>query len=126
MTATSVTSVCTAPPALLVCVNRTATFHRRLSAAGIFCINLLGSPHAQISQAFAGELNGAARFERGNWTLARGLPYLVDAQASLFCKTQTVTHFGTHGVFIGRVEEVRFGKDAAPLIYQDGHYVTTS
>jgi flavin reductase len=52
--------------------------------------------------------------------------YLIDAQANLFCKTEAVTHFGTHGIFIGRVEEVRCAEDAAPLVYQDGHYVTTS
>ena len=59
-------------------------------------------------------------------SLIRGLPYLADAQASFFCKTETITHFGTHGVFIGHVEEVRFAEDAAPLIYQNGYYVTTS
>jgi hypothetical protein len=36
-----------------------------------------------------------------------------------------VTHFGTHGIFIGSVEEVRFAMDAAPLVYQDSHDVTT-
>jgi flavin reductase len=126
MTATAVTSVCTAPPALLVCVNRATAFHGRLSAAGIFCINLLGSQHAQISQAFAGELKGAERFEKGNWTLSRRLPYLVDAQASLFCRTETVTNFGTQDVFIGRVEEVRLARDSTPLVYQEGQYVTTT
>jgi flavin reductase len=103
MTTTAVASVCTEPPPLLVCVNRATAFYGRLSAAGNFCINLLGSPHVQISQAFGGRLKGVERFERGNWSLARRLPYLIDAQANLFCKTEAVTHFGTHGIFIGRV-----------------------
>jgi flavin reductase len=122
MTATAVTSVCTQPPALLVCINTATDFYRPLLASGNFCINLLRSPQVQVSQAFGGSLKGAERFEKGNWTLARGLPFLIDAQANLFCKTEVVTNFGTHG----RVDEVRFSKDVAPLVYQDGHYVTTS
>jgi Flavin reductase like domain len=54
--------------------------------------------------------------------------YLISPtpKPAFFCKTETITHFGSHGVFIGRVEEVRFAEDAAPLIYQNGYYVTTS
>jgi flavin reductase len=126
MTATAVTSVCTEPPALLVCINTATDFYRPLLASGNFCINLLRSPHVRVSQAFGGTLRGAERFERGDWTLARGLPCLIDAQANLFCKTEVITHFGTHAVFIGRVHEVWFSKDVAPLVYQDGHYVATS
>jgi flavin reductase len=126
ITATAVTSVCIEPPAVLVCINTATAFYGRLSASGNFCVNLLGSPHVQISQAFGGSLKGIERFEKGNWTLVRHLPCLIDAQANLFCKTASVTHFGTHGIFIGGVDEVRFAEDAAPLVYQDGHYVTTS
>jgi flavin reductase (DIM6/NTAB) family NADH-FMN oxidoreductase RutF len=79
----------------------------------------------QISQAFSGRLKSVERFERGNWAVARRLPYLIDAQANLFCKTESVTHFGTHGIFIGRVEEVMFAEEAIPLVYQDGQYATT-
>jgi flavin reductase len=125
MTATAVTSVCIEPPALLVCVNTATAFYGRLSALETFCINLLGYPHVLISQAFGGRLEGVERFKTGNWALAGHLPYLIDAQANLFCKTESLTHFGTHGIFIGRVEDVRFAECAAPLVYQDGHYVTT-
>jgi flavin reductase (DIM6/NTAB) family NADH-FMN oxidoreductase RutF len=126
MTATAVTSVCTEPPALLVCVNKVTTFYGRLFASGNFCINMLGLPHVRIAQAFSGGLKGVERFERGYWAVARALPYLIHAQANLFCKTESVTHFGTHGIFVGRVEEVRFADTSAPLVYHNGHYVTIS
>jgi flavin reductase (DIM6/NTAB) family NADH-FMN oxidoreductase RutF len=61
MTTTAVASVCTEPPPLLVCVNRATAFYGRLSAAGNFCINLLGAPHVQISQAFGGRLKGVEK-----------------------------------------------------------------
>jgi flavin reductase len=126
MTATAVTSVSSEPPALLVCVNKINAFYRRLSASKSFCINLLKSPQAQISQVFGGRLKDFEQFERGKWAVTRGLPYLIDAQANLFCAKELVTHFGTHGIFIGSVEEARFAEDAAPLLYQDGQYVTTA
>lgn len=125
MTATAVTSVCIDPPAILVCVNTATYFYRCLSSSGSFCVNLLGSHHVGISQGFGGDLKGVERFQSGNWTLTRKLPCLMDAQATLFCKTATRTHFGTHGIFIGGVEEARFSGEATPLVYQDGHYATT-
>jgi hypothetical protein len=79
-----------------------------------------------MSRAFGGALKGAKRFDGGDWTIARRLPYLIDAQANLFCTTESVTHFGTHGIFIGRVEDVRVSEDASPLVYQDGHYMRTA
>jgi flavin reductase len=82
MTATAVTSVCIDPPAILVCVNRAAHFYRCLSSSKSFCVNLLGSAHVQIAQRFGGKLRGVERFDRGNWSLACRLPFLVDASAN--------------------------------------------
>jgi flavin reductase len=126
MTATAVTSVSVEPPALLVCVNQLTSFYRKLGASRIFCVNLLGVPHVAISQAFSGKLRGAERFSAGNWLVARSMPYLADAQAAIFCKAESVTHFGTHGIFIGIVEEVRLVNGCGPLLYEAGHYATTS
>jgi flavin reductase len=126
ITATAVTSVCAEPPAVLVCINRAAPFHRRLARAGIFCVNLLGLAHAEVSQAFGGRLKGGERFQKGEWTVTCCLPCLVHAQANLFCRTASVTEFSTHSIFIGSVEKVLFADDTAPLVYQDGHYVKTS
>jgi len=53
-------------------------------------------------------------------------PNLINAQADFFCKMESLAHFETHGIFIGRLAEVRFAKDASPPVYQDGHYVTTA
>lgn len=122
MTATAITSVSSEPPALLACVNTAGTFYRRLLASTTFCINLLGVRHVGISRAFGGALKGSDRFEAGNWATDRRLPYLVDAQANLFCRTHLVTHFGTHGIFIGRIEKVRLADHGEPLVYLDRAY----
>jgi flavin reductase len=52
--------------------------------------------------------------------------YLINAQANLFCKMESLAHFESHGIFIGRPAEMRFAEDASPPVYQDGNYVTTA
>jgi flavin reductase (DIM6/NTAB) family NADH-FMN oxidoreductase RutF len=119
-------SLCIDPPALIVCVNKAASFYGRLSASENFCVNVLSFSQLEISKAFSGgRLKGIERFATGNWRIACGSPHLIGAHANLFCKTETVKHFGTHGIFIGRVEHVQFDEEVAPLVYQDGHYVRT-
>jgi flavin reductase (DIM6/NTAB) family NADH-FMN oxidoreductase RutF len=126
MTATAVTSVCAETPALLVCVDTSAHFYRRLLAASHFCINVLGNSHMQISEVFGDRLRSVERFETGNWALQLCAPYLIDAQANFFCRTASTSNFGTHDIFVGRVEDLRFTVCDSPLIYYDGGYARTS
>lgn len=126
MTATAVTSVCTEPATLLVCVNRNASLHQPLHAGGRFCINILQTTQIKVAQAFSGQLRGRARFGVGHWTLHEGVPVLQDAQASLCCTlVQTLDH-GSHSIFLGRVGSVAVADAVAPLIYQDGAYTHAS
>ncbi|ALD90048.1 flavin reductase family protein [Cupriavidus gilardii] len=125
MTATAVTSVCAEPSSLLVCVNTAASFHHAISGAERFCVNLLDSSQVDLSQAFSGRLKGAERFSVGSWQLHDdGLPYLEDAQANLFCLVDRRIAYGTHTIFIGRVEHVLIADQVSPLLYQDGSYAS--
>jgi len=126
MTATAVTSVCGNPASLLVCVNRNASISKPLRSGEGFCVNLLRNTHAELSQAFSGKLRGVERFTVGEWlTDDLGVPYLVDAQANLFCRTDQIVPYRTHDIFISEVRCVRIVGDVAPLVYQDGSYVVT-
>lgn len=121
MTATAVTSVSMSPCALLVCINESTSFHTIISHARKFCVNLLGVEHAHLSGIFAGQRKGLSRFDVGTWTAdATGLPYLVDAQASVMCDVAEAIRYATHTIFIGRVRGVRCADDISPLLYQDG------
>jgi flavin reductase len=126
ITTTAVTSVCAAPPSLLVCINQSASIYSRLRINAAFCVNLLRSSHVDVSKVFGGQSNGVERFGHGRWAEERGLPYLIDAQANLFCATEQIHRFGTHGIFIGRIVSIRTAGAVGPLIYQDGKYVTTA
>jgi flavin reductase (DIM6/NTAB) family NADH-FMN oxidoreductase RutF len=124
MAATSVTSLTLDPPAVLVCVNRTAGLHSCLAVGTPICINLLSSHQSDVSTAFGGGLPRAERFSVGRWGRdAHGLPALDEAQANLSCVVESIVAYGTHSIVVARVAEVRLGGPVSPLIYQDGAYL---
>jgi flavin reductase (DIM6/NTAB) family NADH-FMN oxidoreductase RutF len=126
MAATAVTSVCMDPPAMLVCVNRGASIYPVLMKRRHFCVNILGQGHREVSEACSGKSKGEGRFKIGNWQVDQttGTPFLEDAQASLVCQVTDVHHFGTHGIFIGRVTSARTHEDVSPLVYVDARYTS--
>ena len=123
ITATAVTSLSMDPPSLLVCVNRAGSLHVLLTENDRFCVNLLRSEQARLSDAFSGKLTSEERFLHGAWVDdAEGLPYLADAQASIFCRKENAVQHGSHTIFIGVVDSVLTMDDVCPLIYSDGKY----
>lgn len=124
MTATAVTSVTTAPPALLICVNRTASIHPCLTMGRRFCINLLAEDHGDLSFAFGGKVPPEERFAQGAWEgVEAEVPYLADAQSNLFCTVDGRHDYGTHTIVIGRVDSVRLHGAVRPLIFGDGRFL---
>lgn len=123
MTATAVTSLSAQPPSLLVCVNQAALLHERLQNAPSFCVNILHRDQVKHSRAFSGALHGEERFQIGDWALNDGgTPFLVDAQANLFCRRATAIPYRTHTIFIGEVVMAQTRAEVAPLIYQNCEY----
>lgn len=123
MTATSVASVSMEPPSLLVGVKRTASIHGPILRSRAFCINLLDSDQAEHCAAFSGRKKGEERFSSGRWGIQLGVPYLMDAQACVFCRLEDELSYGTHTIFIGRVMSVQVAEGVSPLIYLDGEFV---
>jgi flavin reductase len=122
MTATAVTSVSAAPPSLLVCVNQAASLHAPLLESGRFCVNILQAWQGDLAQTFGSRTVGD-RFAHGDWLRDdREMPYLADAQASIFCDVDDIHAYGTHTVMIGRVYRVAVQAPVHPLLYQDGRY----
>jgi len=121
--ATAVNEVSLQPPTMLACVNRQGSMHVPLSRDAAFCINILHESQAEISALCSGKAHGEMRFSQGAWDFNdKGVPFLRDAQASIFCQTDLALSRGTHTVFIGNVFEVRQHGPVAPLVYVDGRY----
>jgi len=124
MAASACTSLSMDPPSLLICVNKTASIYPILNHGKDFCINVLSGAHEAISAACSGGQKGEARFETGNWQNDpdTNVPFLSDAQASLICSVDDIHHYGTHGIFVGKVKRVHLHGDVYPLIFLDGRY----
>lgn len=123
MAATAVTSVSMEPPIVLVCVNRTASLYPTLMATRLFCINAMHQEHHVLMPAFTKPEQREHRFRAGSWQACRdGVPYLVGAQANIFCALETGMPMGTHDVMFGRVTGVVTRPDGDPLLYGGGAY----
>lgn len=122
MTATAVSALSMEPPSMLVCVNRTATFHAALSQADAFAINVLSRGHVDISRLCSGGAKGEGRFGAGIWDTHAVAPVLADAQAAIICRKDVELEYGTHTVFMGPILSISTNGEVDPLIYVDGQY----
>jgi len=122
-TATSVTSISMEPPSLLVCFNQASRLHHFLHEQERFCINMLHTSNLDVAKIFSSNATASERFAVGDWRQnAEGVPYLADAQASLFCGKEQEINYGSHTIFIGRVVQALAREDISPLVYRDGRY----
>jgi len=123
-TATAVTSLCMEPPTLLVCINREGRLHAFITKEERFCVNLLHRDNLAGAHLFSSPVSSPERFACGDWRQDDfGVPFLSDAQASIFCFKEKQIGHGSHTIFVGRVTRVRTRPDIAPLLYVDGRYV---
>lgn len=121
---TAVTSVSADPDVLLVSVNRAASSHDIIRAAGKFCVNVLHAEDEDLAMRFGTPKLRHLRFEGRDWTsLATGAPVLVGALVSFDCELLREVEIATHTLFLGRVVAVQAERaDIAPLVYLDGGY----
>jgi flavin reductase (DIM6/NTAB) family NADH-FMN oxidoreductase RutF len=116
LTASSVASVSTAPPALSFSVMGSRSAQGVLTAAS-FVVNLLGSGHADLAHDFAH--SGRPRFTDGQgWdVLPTGEPVLTGAPAALRCVPLHRLPVGESTLVVAEVRAVLLGPAGPPLIY---------
>lgn len=126
MTVSSVTSVSDNPASLLVCINKQVSRQMYLSTPGSrFAINVLASDQKDLSDLCAGREQGSDRFSLGAWHQEdeSGVPYLTDAQAVFFCRSDMVAEYGTHHIVVSRIHQVLVSEGKVdPLLYVNGRY----
>lgn len=115
MTASAVSSLSLEPPQLLICVNRSNSTHRAISASGAFAVNILDEAQAEVAATFASRVTDKfGAIGHGEGTL--DLPVLPDALAVLECTLADKLIGGTHEVFVGQVRYARAGRRAADVL----------
>ncbi|MBK3420607.1 flavin reductase, partial [Methylobacterium ajmalii] len=84
--------------------------------------------HRDLAAAIA-QAPSAARFDHGTWRALRadseaieGLPWLEEADATLFCAIDVCHDYGTHAVLIARIAGAVGACPGDPLLYRDGGY----
>ena len=125
LAATAWNSLCADPPMLLVCVNRNASAHALIREAEAFSVNLLSTADAETVGIFSGQcgLAGGDRFVRGEWDQGvSGQPLFNRAVAAFECVLEAAHSYGTHDIFIGKVNHIRSGSAGSPLIFLNGTF----
>ena len=110
LTATSLVSLSSDPPSLLVAINQGASGLPLVRSSGRFAVSILGHGHQPIADRFAGRdgIRGAARFEGAEWIGRHGYPpVLADALASFECEVAEMMDRFSHTIIIGQVTESR-------------------
>lgn len=120
MVVTTVSAVCTDPPAILVCVNRSAKMYYPLIHTRRFTVNLLEERQYKLIAPFSGKLGHDERFAHGTWSEVNCLPVLGGAQATLLCRVDGELSYGSHDIVIGHVDAVMVAEPVSPLLWQDG------
>ena len=121
ITVSSVTSISMNPPSLLICINKSARIHDTLKIGSEFCINLLNKDQEELSNICSDEDSYDERFKDKNWN-TKGVPFLENAQANIFCKVDKLTSYHTHTIVIGLVEDANYADEISTLTYVDGEY----
>ncbi|SPF78169.1 flavin reductase family protein [Pseudoprimorskyibacter insulae] len=124
MTATAVTSLSAEPPQLLICVHHMARPAAVIRKAGAFAVNLVHCQQVDVAtQCALPGLEPEDRFALGQWTDGEGAgqPLLDGAVVNFDCRLVSEAQHGTHFVFVGQIEALRFA-DGAPLLYHDAGY----
>lgn len=121
VTVNSFTSVSLDPPLILVCIDRAAASHDKLTTAQTFAISVLAEDQADIAKRFALE-PPETRFDDVAWRGASdGSPVLEGAAAWLECETNGVMPGGDHSIVLGRV--IASGcSDRGALLFFAGAY----
>lgn len=116
---TSVSSVSMEPPAILVCINHSASIYQPLLRTRRFSVNMLQEQHQDLIGPFS-RLASDERFAYGAWSDAQGVPVLDNAQATLLCRVDGTFCYGSHDIVIGHIEAITVAEPVLPLLWQDG------
>lgn len=104
--ATSVCSLSTDPPSLIVCLNKSTSAHDPILRRKAFTVTVLGAGQADVARRFMTE-KGAMRFAHDGWKQEPGrVPVLEAGLASFDCELVDSHDGYSHSILIGKVVDL--------------------
>ncbi|WP_027583365.1 flavin reductase family protein [Bradyrhizobium sp. Ai1a-2] len=125
MTVTSLSSLSTAPPRLLVSINRQASSFPLIDRYRVFGVNILGSDQHDVAGRFSnGRLKGGQRFEGVAWSAgSSGVPLLSHSLATIECQVEEIIERHSHGIVVGSLLSFELSPRLSGLVYWNGQYI---
>lgn len=136
MTVSAFSSVSLEPLRVLICVEKTARFHRAVSNRGEWTVSILGDDGEAASRWFAEKGRPTGQQLAGHPhhpAPVTGLPVLDAAIGVLECRTRAVYDGGDHDIVLGDVigawaddepDGAPDGEARGPLLHYRGRYFT--
>nr|WP_083970916.1 flavin reductase family protein [Actinoplanes awajinensis] len=113
------------PPLVLFCPQAGSQTWQRIQDTGLFCVNVLGEDHHELSRAFG--TSRPDKFDGVAWTPSPGgMPILRDALTWAECRVEAVHPGGDHVIVVGRVLTLGECRDGGPLLFFQGRYRTAA
>lgn len=124
MTVNSFSSISLDPPWITIALKAATRTHELVSRARTFGITVLTEDQADLSDRFAGRVEGLAdRFDGLlTETLVTGSPFIVGGLAWMDCRVVHTFDAGENTLFIGEVVAARGEGAGRPLIYHNRVY----
>lgn len=120
ITVSAFTSLSLDPPLVLICIDKRASIHDRLTESSHFAVNILGEDQEVISRRFASRDDdrfSGVGFKEGS----TGSPLLDGAICHVECRIVHTYPGGDHTIVVGEVESAAT-VDGKPLLYSRGGY----
>ncbi|MFT5258816.1 MAG: flavin reductase (DIM6/NTAB) family NADH-FMN oxidoreductase RutF [Saprospiraceae bacterium] len=128
VTVSAMCSVSADPPSLLVCVHHQSRACEALRNNGVMCVNVLGDDQSHVSDTFAGRIptEDGDHFSCAAWdTGETGAPMLENALVNFDCEIDEHFQFGSHYIFIGKTQGIRYREKGRALVYANRAYGKT-
>jgi flavin reductase (DIM6/NTAB) family NADH-FMN oxidoreductase RutF len=102
-----VTQVSFNPPLIAIAIEQTSNMKTYIEKSNRFSINILPTGNSELTKAFIKPAQFTGSLHNGKeFTLSKhGVPFLVDANASLECKVVSSYQTGDHITFIGELTD---------------------
>ena len=118
MTANAFSSICLAPPTIMVCIGDNTHTHGFLQKTNRFGVNILAQKQQELGIYFAKKLEDRTGGVEYRFTETEDrVPVLEGSMVFFGCEVLGTHEYGDHIIYVGAVKEMRREESGAPLMF---------